>query len=239
MTRATTIARRELSSYFFSPIAYVAMAFFLIACGFAFWDDFQPGEMAGMRNLFNWMVWFLVAIIPLLSMGLLSQEWATGTIETLMTAPVAETDVVLGKFLGSLAFFVVMLAPTLLYLVVQAIYSDPSIDFGPIRSGYLGILLVGALFISIGLFCSSLTKSQIVSAVTTAALLFIITIIPWWASGKLLSDTWANIINQTVYKRYTDFSRGIVDTGHIVFFVLSTAVFLFLTTKVLESRRWK
>ncbi len=121
-------------------------------------------------------------------MGLLAQEWSTGTIETLMTAPVGETDVVIGKFLGSFGFFLVMLAPTLLYVVVLAAYANPRIDFGPIRSGYLGIILVG-LFISIGLFCSSLTRSQIVSAVATAAVLFAITIVPWWASGKMLSET--------------------------------------------------
>jgi gliding motility-associated transport system permease protein len=239
MTRTTTIARRELTSYFYSPIAYVAMAVFLIACAFTFWDDFQPGEIAGMRSLFNWMVWLLVSIIPLISMGLLAQEWSTGTIESLMTAPVAETDVVLGKFLGSLAFFLVMLAPTLLYVAVLAIYAEPRMDFGPIGSGYLGIVLVGALFISIGLFCSSLTGSQIVSAVATAAVLFLITIVPWWASGKVLSAAGTKVIDQTVFARYTDFSRGIIDSGHVVFFVLSTGVFLFLTTKVLESRRWK
>jgi ABC-2 type transport system permease protein len=239
MTRATTIARRELTSYFYSPIAYVAIAVFLVACSFTFWDDLKPGEIAGMRSLFNWMVWLLVSIIPLLSMGLLAQEWSTGTIESLMTAPVGETDVVLGKFLGSFAFFLVMLAPTLLYVVLLAVYANPAIDFGPIRSGYLGIILVGALFISIGLFCSSLTRSQIVAAVATAAVLFLITIVPWWASGKLLSQTWAKAIDQSVFKRYTDFSRGIIDTGHLAFFILSTAVFLFLTVKVLESRRWK
>src|ERR1700722_18237493 len=239
MTRATTIARRELTSYFFSPIAYVAIAVFLIACSFTFWDDFQPGEIAGMRNLFNWMVWLLVSIIPLLSMGLLAQEWSTGTIESLMTAPVGETDVVLGKFLGAFAFFLVMLAPTLLYVAILAMYANPRIDFGPIQSGYLGIILVGGLFISIGLFCSSLTRSQIVAAVATAAVLFLITIVPWWASGKLLSPTWTKVLDQTVFKRYTDFSRGIIDSGHLAFFVLSTAVFLFMTTKVLESRRWK
>jgi len=134
MTRATTIARRELTSYFYSPIAYVAMAVFLIACSFTFWDDFQPGEIAGMRNLFNWMVWLLVSIVPLLSMGLLAQEWSTGTIEALMTAPVSESDVVLGKFLGSFAFFLVMLAPTLLYAAILALYANPRIDFGPIRA---------------------------------------------------------------------------------------------------------
>ncbi len=239
MRRATVIARRELLSYFFSPIAYVAMFVFLLACAFTFWDDFQPGEIAGMRNLFNWMVWLLVSIIPLLSMGLLAQEWSSGTIETLMTAPVQEVEVVLGKFLGSFAFFIVMLAPTLLYVAVLAMYATPRIDFGPIASGYLGIILIGGLFISIGLFCSSLTRSQIVAAVATAAVLFAITIVPWWASGKLLSQTWVTILNQSVFKRYTDFSRGIIDSGHLVFFILTTAVFLFFTTKVMESRRWK
>jgi ABC-2 type transport system permease protein len=239
MLRAPTIARRELTSYFYSPIAYVAMFVFLIACAFTFWDDFQPGEIAGMRNLFNWMVWVLVWIIPLLSMGLLAQEWATGTIESLMTAPVMETDVVMGKFLGSLVFFLVILAPTLLYVAILAIFATPKMDFGPIRSGYLGIILVGGLFISIGLFCSSLTRSQIVAAVSTAAVLFAITIVPWWASGKMLSSTWTTVLDQTVFKRYTDFSRGIVDSGHLAFFIVSTGVFLFLTTKVLESRRWK
>jgi ABC-2 type transport system permease protein len=185
------------------------------------------------------MVWLLVSIIPLLSMGLLAQEWSTGTIETLMTAPVGEADVVLGKFLGSFGFFLVILAPTLLYVGVLAAYANPQIDFGPIRSGYLGIVLVGALFISIGLFFSSVTRSQIVSAVATAAVLFAITIVPWWASGKMLSQTSRKIIDQSVFNRYTDFSRGIIDTGHVAFFVLTTVVFLFLTTKVLESRRWK
>jgi ABC-2 type transport system permease protein len=239
MTRATTIARRELTSYFYSPIAYVAMAVFLLACGFLFWDDFQPGQIAGMRNLFDWMVWLLVSVVPLLSMGLMAQEWSTGTIETLMTAPLDETDVVLGKFLGSYGFFLVMLCPTLLYVAVLALYANPRIDFGPIISGYLGIILVGGLFTSIGLLCSSLTRSQVVAAVATAAALFTITIAPWWASGKILSNAWLNVVNQAVFKRYTDFSRGVIDSGHVVFFIVSTAVFLFLTTKVLESRRWK
>ena len=239
MTRSLTIARRELSSYFCSPIAYVVMAVFLLTCGFLFWDDFQPGQIAGMRNLFDWMVWMLVWAVPVISMGLLAQEWATGTIETLMTVPINETDVVLGKFLGSFGFFAVLLLPTLLYVEVLSLFSIPGIDLGPIVSGYLGIILVGALFIAIGLFCSSLTKSQVVAAVAAAAVLFIITIAPWWVSGKILSDFWIRVVNQTVYKRYTDFSRGVIDSGNLVFFVATTAVFLFLTIKVLESRRWK
>src|SRR5688572_7811934 len=176
MSRATVIARRELSSYFYSPIAYVAMFLFLVVAGYVFRQDFQPGQPAGMRSIFEWMVWLLVAVLPVLCMGLLAQEWAAGTIETMMTAPVEEHEVVLGKFLGSFLFFLVLLAPTLLYLVMLMLYGRP--DFGPIFSGYLGLVLVGGLFISIGLFCSSLTKSQVVAAVAAAAVLFLVTVVP-------------------------------------------------------------
>src|SRR3954469_12831916 len=147
MSRATVIARRELSSYFYSPIAYVAMFLFLIVAGYLFSQDFQPGQPAGMRSIFERMVWLFIAILPVLCMGLLAQEWATGTIETMMTAPVEEHEVVLGKFFGSFVFFLVLLAPTLLFLVMLRIFARP--DYGPIFSGYLGLILVGALFISI------------------------------------------------------------------------------------------
>jgi ABC-2 type transport system permease protein len=238
MSRAPVIARRELSSYFYSPIAYVAMTLFLVASGIAFINDFEPGQPAAMRSIFDWMIWFLVLVVPILSMGLLAQEWATGTIETLMTAPVAETDVVLGKFLGSLGLLLVLLAPTLLYVILLRIYGHP--DIGPIFSGYLGIVLVGALFISVGLFCSSLTRSQIVAAVASAAILVLITIIPWYIGSKAeLPVFWRHLVDQAVFKRYTDFSKGVLDSGNIVFFLLATGVFLFITVKVLESRRWK
>lgn len=238
MSRSIVIAKRELSSYFYSPIAYVAMFFFLLACGLLFWGDFQPGQPVAMRTLFDWMVWLLVLVVPMLSMGLLAQEWATGTVETMMTAPVEETDVVLGKFFGSFSFFVFLLFPTILYVALLALYGRP--DLGPILSGYLGVLLVGALFISIGLFCSSLTKSQIVAAVLSIALLTIVTIIPWWVGSKAnISDAWRTIMNQGVFTRYTDFSKGVIDTGNLIFFIAATAVFLFITVKVLESRRWK
>ncbi|MBV8780119.1 MAG: ABC transporter permease subunit [Phycisphaerae bacterium] len=238
MSRSMTIARRELGSYFFSPIAYVAMTLFLLASGGLFWRDFKPGEPAVMRTIFEWMVWLLVLVIPMLCMGLLAQEWASGTFETMFTAPVSETDVVVGKFVGSLLFFLVLLAPTLLYVILLRMYGQP--DYGPIFSGYLGIGLVGALFIAIGLFCSSLTRSQVVAAVSAAAILFVITIVPWWAGSEAtLSSFWRTAADQGVFSRYTDFSKGVIDTGHLVFFIATTILFLFLTVKVLESRRWR
>jgi ABC-2 type transport system permease protein len=132
----------------------------------------------------------------------------------------------------------VLLAPTLLYVVMLMIFARP--DIGPIFSGYLGLVLVGALFVSIGLFCSSLTKSQIVAAVTAAAILFVVTIVPWFAAGKAtLGEFWRKVTDQGVMARYSDFAKGVVDSGNVVYFVAATGVFLFLTVKVLESRRWK
>ena len=236
--RALVIAKRELASYFFSPIAYVAMFIFLIVCGIVFWGDFVPGQPAALRHLFESMVWMLAFAIPILSMGLLSQEWSSGTIETLMTAPVDESDVIVGKFLGSFGFFVFLLMPTILYVLMLRMYAE--LDYGPIFSGYLGILFVGALFISIGLFCSSLTRSQVIAAVLAMAVLAVVTILPWVLSSFASIPEWARkVLDQTVFQRYADFSKGVIDFGNLVFFIATTMVFLFLTTKVLESRRWK
>jgi ABC-2 type transport system permease protein len=238
MTRATVIARRELGSYFYSPIAYVAMVVFLLLCGLMFRNDFKPGQVATMRTMFDNMVLVLVFVIPVLCMGLLAQEWASGTIETMMTAPISETDIVIGKFLGSLGFLAILLIPTLLYVLMLWIYGHP--EMGPILSGYIGIILVGAMFISTALFCSSLTRSQVVAAVMAAAILSLITIVPWLAGGSTeLPEFWRKVADQAVYRRYSDFSRGVLDSANVVFFVVATAAFLFFTVKVLESRRWK
>lgn len=238
MSITGTIAKRELSSYFFSPIAYVAMILFLAVCGAAFIDDFRPGQVVAMRTIFDWMVWLLVFIVPVLCMGLLAQEFASGTVETLMTAPVTDAQVVVGKFLGAMGFLLALVLPTLLYVVLLAIYGRP--DYGPILAGYLGIFLVGALFTAVGLFCSALTRSQVVAAVSAAAILFAITVIPWWIRGKVILDQWiSKAVDQFVQTRYADFTKGVIDTGNVVFFVACTVLLLFLTTKVVESRRWR
>jgi len=240
LSKAPIIARRELFSYFVSPMAYVAMTLFLLACGFAFYQDFTPGQPALMRHLFDWMLWFLCFVVPMLCMGSISQEWASGTMEMLMTAPVTDSDVVVGKFLGSISFVSVLLAPTFIYVIMMSIFSTSHVDLGPIFSGYLGMILAGSLFVAVSLFCSSLTRSQMVAAVSAFAILAVITIVPWlvgaWAT---LPDFWRGVVNQAVYARYADFSKGVIDLGHVTFFVLMTAAFLFFTVKVLESRRWK
>ena len=239
MTRAPTIARREITSYFYSPIAYVALTLFLLVAGFFFQRDFDPGQPAGLRTVFDMMLWTLVVIVPVLCMGLLAQEWANGTVETLFTAPVGETDVVLGKWLGSLGFYGLLLLPTLIYVVLLKLYSQ--VDLGPVFTGYLGLFLVGAMFLAIGLFCSSLTRSQVIAAVSAVAILSLITVAPYLMGANLseLPLFWRKFTEWGVQSRYADFGKGVIDTGHLVFFAVITAVFLFLTVKVLEARRWK
>ncbi len=238
MNRAFVIARRELSSYFYSPIAYVAMALFLAATGVTFFNDFQPGQPAAMRSIFDWMIFFLVVIMPILSMGLLAQEWASGTMETLMTAPVDEGDVVIGKFFGSLGLLIVLLIPTLIYVLMLAIYGHP--DMGPIFTGYLGIILVGgALYF--GRTVLLVADSQPDCGGGFDGGNFGVDHDYPLAAGRQGQPARAAriAVDQAVFKRYTDFSKGILDTGNIIFFFLATFVFLFVTVKVLESRRWK
>jgi ABC-2 type transport system permease protein len=240
MSKAWVIGRRELLSYFVSPIAYVAIVVFLVASGMAFAQDFEGGRPAMMRHVFEWMLWFLAFVVPILCMGSISQEWSNGTIETLMTAPVSDTEVVLGKFIGAFSFVLVLLAPTLLYAIVLAAYATPSLDFGPVVCGYIGMILAAALFVAVSLFCSSLTRSQVVAAVSAFAILGAITIVPWLvASSVSLPGFWRWTVNQMVYARYADFSKGVLDSGHVVYFLVNAAIFLFFTVKVLEFRRWK
>jgi ABC-2 type transport system permease protein len=237
MSRALIIAKRELSSYFYSPVAYVAMTLFLFASGIFFRDDFNPGQPVEMRHTFDSMLWLLLVIIPMLGMGLLAQEWAVGTIETMMTAPVNETEVVFGKFLGSLGFFVVLLIPTIFYVLLLRLYGQP--DYGPILSGYLGMILVAGLFISITLMFSAMTAIQVVAAALAFTLLCVLTVLPWAATKVSVSPFFRNALDQLVFTRYTAFTDGSIDTGNLIFFIATTGVFLFITVKVLEWNRWK
>lgn len=239
MRISLAIARRELSSYFISPIAYVVMTLFLLVCGFYVMRDFQQGQPAGLHAVFDAMIWLLMVCVPLLSMGLIAHERAAGTLETLMTAPIRESQVVLGKFLGAMGFLLVLLLPTAIYVASLKLYS--AVDLGPIFGGYLGVLLAGALFAAIGLLCSAATRSQFVAAIVALAILFAITAVPLalMQQASTIGPSWLAIAEQGVYGRYQTFNAGIVDSAHVVFFTATTSCFLFLSVKVLESRRWR
>jgi len=164
------IARRELSATFVSPVAYVIGALFLLSAGLWFFHTvFVPGHPASLRPLFEAMAYLMIFAVPLLTMRLISEELRSGTVETLLTAPVTEAQVIGGKFLGVMGFYLALLASTLVFLLLMILYGEP--DFGVVLSGYLGMTLLGAAFVSVGLFTSCLTQHQAVAAVVAVALL--------------------------------------------------------------------
>ncbi len=238
MEKVWLLTRREVGSYFVSPIAYVAMALFLVIAGFFFaLSDFRPGAPAAMRSIFDVMMIILVFVLPIITMRAISEEQKTGTIETLLTAPVTDVEVVAAKFLGSWVFYLAVLAPTLLYVVLLEAFGEP--DLGPIASGYLGLALLGALYVAVGLFASSLTSNQVIAAVVAFVILLVLALVgPWLAT--LAPPPWRDALQMaTVRSHYIDFSQGVVDGVHVIYFVALTLYALFLTVKVLESRRWR
>ncbi len=238
MRNVWAVTQRELAACFYSPIAYVMGFLFLLATGLYFiLVTLKPGAEASLRPLFETMAVVLVFAMPLLTMRTLAEELGTGTIETLMTAPVTETQVILGKFLGVMAFYAAVLGATGIYLVIIAQHSQP--EAGLVIFGYIGMLLLGGLYVSVGLFTSSCTRHQLLAAVLAAAVLAFITILTDQL-GPLLPDIWRKVLagfNALGY--FEDFSKGIFDTGSLTYFVAATVFFLFLATKVLESQRWR
>lgn len=239
MRNVGTVTRRELSAQFYSPIAYVVIAIFLMVSGIFFLTiDFRPGAESSVRALFGgYMPLILVFMLPMLTMRVLSEEFRSGTIETLMTAPVDDADVVLGKFFGSLLFFGVMLVTTLIYPVLVAMYGP--LDVGMALCSYLGMALVGGLFIAVGVFFSACTSNQVIAVVCSFVLLAIFTFLAEYL-GSISEGTLRVVLQHlAVLSHYQDFTRGLIDTNHVVYFLTTTGVFLFLAVKVLEFRRWR
>ncbi|MEX2672266.1 MAG: ABC transporter permease [Phycisphaeraceae bacterium] len=238
MATALNIARREMTSFFYSPIAYVVMCVFLLMSSLMFLSTvFAPGQPATMRPLFFWIVWILVAIVPAISMRLLSEELRSGTVEPLMTSPVTDVQVVLGKWLGGLGFFAVILVPTMAYVAFLAAFSQP--DYGPIFTGYLGLLLVGGLYMAIGTFASVMTRNQIIAFLVTVFIILNFTVATYFLPRHLPVE-WAQAIYYlNVNEQFDDFAKGLIDTSNFVYFLSGTALFLLMAVKALESRKWR
>lgn len=239
MSNVTTIARRELGAYFLSPIAYAVIAIYLFASGLAFGlGNFAPNGEASLRPLFEfWMVLILVFVLPMLTMRLISDELRSGTIETLMTLPITETQIVLGKFFGAFVFYLILLAALLPYPLFLAMYGD--VDVTLLLCHCVGLLFLGGLYIAAGLFFSSCTKHQVIAVLMSFALLALMTFASHALAQKF--EGWMRALLQqlSVRTHFHDFVRGMFDTNHVIFFLSTTALFLFLTVKRLEMRRWQ
>lgn len=238
MKNICPLTQRELAASFLSPIAYVVGCVFLIVTAVFFLKDVMvPGNEASMRPLFVAMSGILVFVVPLLTMRSVSEEYASGTIETLMTSPVSEAEVILGKFFGVFVFYAALLSTTLLHLVILLAYSKAQL--GVIVFGYVGMLLVGAMFISVGLFASACTKHQLLAAVVGMAILSIFTFVVNYGADYVGQKFRSVLLSMNVLHQFDDFTKGYLDTKSVVFFVSMTVFFLFLGTKVLESKRWR
>ena len=234
------IAWKETKSYFSSPMAYI-VALFFVAWN-AIWfvrgtiDTAFPEATIRSFLYFSLTPWIIMLLSAVLTMRLFAEEAKMGTLELLLTAPVRDLEVVLGKFLATFAMMLATLALTLYFVLLLFWYGDP--DTGPLLSGYLGIILLWATTLSIGLFASSLTNNQIVSFVVTTAIsgvFFVIDI----AAGQLTGLA-ADILSQSsLLFHLDDFARGIVDISHVIYYISSTAAFLFLTVISLDMRRWR
>jgi ABC-2 type transport system permease protein len=235
MRNVITIATRELVSYFTSPMAYVAMFFYLGVCGLIFILSTATGQAkADMTGMFHSMVFLMLMLAPVLTMGLLAQETNSGTYELLMTKPLRDTEVVIGKWLGAVALFSAILLVTLEFPLLYEAFGSP--DWGQTLSGYIGILLCGLAFLAVGVFASSLTSNQIAAWLMATFMLLFFWLVGWLSYG---GTSWLGNVAKalSVYENFGDFERGMLDAKNVVYFLSVTFFFLFLTVRSLESRR--
>jgi ABC-2 type transport system permease protein len=236
MKNVWAVATRELRSYFLSPLAYVVIALFLALSGYLFALILANGRQASLQGLVQNVSVLYLFIVPAISMRLLAEEQRSGTIELLLTNPVQEWEIVTGKFLASVLLVVVMLALTLLYPLFLYIFGSP--DTGPIITGYVGILLQAAAFLSVGLWASSLSSNQIVAAIIAFALLLVL-----WLSdnlGQFLGGTVGSIVSYTsVINHFQSFPQGVIQSNDVIYYMTLILGGIVLSTLSLQSRRYR
>jgi ABC-2 type transport system permease protein len=250
------IFKKEMRLYFTSPVAWVVLFMFLLVMGYFFYSIFAFYSMASMqaamnpamardlnpndsvlRPLFsNIAIIMLLSLMPLLTMRLFAEERQSGTIELLLTYPVRDGAVLAGKYLAALALYLILLGLTLLYPGLVAYFTR--VEWGPILSGYLGLVLTGAVFLAVGVLVSSLTENQIVAGFGTFGILLGFWVVGWgaeFAGGNL-----RGVLQYLSIGDHLDgFTRGLIDTKDLVYYATGVALALFLTLRSLESKRWK
>lgn len=238
MRNIVAIAYKELSTYFTSPMAYIIAGVFFALTGVFFINSVdQPFADASVRGMLQNTAFFIMPLIPpLMTMRLLAEEQKMGTLELLLTAPVRDYEVVLGKFFASFVILAATVLLTYFYVAILMYYSNP--DLGPVFSGYLGMLLYCTTTLAIGLLASALTGNQIVAATVGFGLILMFSLVGNVAA--VVGGAAATILSHlSMIDHYNPFSRGVVDTTDIAYFVVMSAVFLFLAVRVVESRRWR
>lgn len=252
------IFKKELKSYFTSPVAYVVITIFLVVTGYFFYAILASFSRLSfeatlnpmlarelhllnitetvVRPLFGNISVVMLLMMPVLTMRLFSEEKKTGTMELLLTYPLTDMQVLLGKFLACGVVLVTMLLLTILYPILIVAFGEP--ELGPIITGYIGLFLMGMAFISLGIFASSLTENQVIAATTSFGVLII-----FWVMGFSIGLTGPTLERLLSYIALTEhlegLAKGVVDTEDIIYYLVCIILFLFLTLRVLESKRWR
>ena len=257
MTLAKTgaIFRRELLYAFNSVVAYAVTTVFVLLAGYFFYNllgYFNIASIQAMQNpagapglnltegvvrpLFSNIAVILILILPLLTMRLISEERKSGTAELLFTFPISDWDAIVGKYLATLTVFAVMILLTVLYPLLLFKHANP--ELGPIITGYFGLFLIGAAYIAMGLFFSTLTDNQLVAGVSTFGCGLLFLIIAWLK--PFVSTTAASVLGQlSILEHFSSFSTGILDTNDVIYYLNFIVFFLFLSSRVLDSNRWR
>ena len=252
MTNILAIARKELKGYFSSPIGYVVVGMYALLFGFFYaaalnWFvrmSMQGPAMGGgpvniqqmIRPVMMNSVVVNLLVVPLITMRTYAEEKRSGTIELLMTSPVTDFQIIVGKFLGAMALYAAMVGITLIHMAILFVYGSP--EWKPIVTGYAGLLLLGGCFVSIGLFFSSLTRNQIVAAMFTFAVLLLFWLLDW--VGSLTGPTMEKVITyMSITSHLDDFVRGVIDSQHLVYYLSFITFGLFITAKAVDSERWR
>ena len=253
--RVWPIFKKEMRLYFTSPVAYVVLTIFLVIAGWFFYNIFAFFTLASMQSAMNPAMArelnvtdsvmrplvsnisvILLLLMPLVTMRLFSEERRSGTIELLLTYPVRDGAVLVGKYLAALALYALMLALTLLYPGIVVYFAR--LEWGPLVTGYAGLLLMGGTFIAVGIFASSLTENQIVASITTFGILLILWVIGW--SADYVGGVWGKVLQHLSLIEHNDnFAKGVLDTKDVIYYLNFIALALFLTLRSLEARRWK
>ncbi len=252
MRNVLTIAGKELRSYFTSPVGWVVMGFFALLFGYFFFAhlDFfvrrsMQSAMGGspvnvnqdmIRGVFSNATIIILFLMPMITMRTYAEEKRSGTIELLLTSPVTDIEIVLGKFFGAVGFFVALMGVTMLDMSLVFIFGNPEVM--PVLTAYLGLLLMGGAFISLGLFVSSTTKNQVVAGAATFVVLLLLWVISWVGSS-FGPNTAAVLSYLSITEHFDDFSKGVIDTKHVLYYLSVTAFGLFLTVKSVDTERWR
>jgi len=246
------IAEKELRAYFASPMAYVIIGFFLLPFGVFFYlylqmfvqNSMGMNQFGGNMNVNQQVIRFVLQnasviilfIMPMITMRTYSEEKRSGTIELLLTSPVSDVEIILGKFFGALGLYSAMLLVTLLYMAILFVYGSP--EWRPLVAAYLGLLLMGAAFVSMGLLISSTTNNQIVAGIVTFVVFLLFWIIGWF--GDTAGPTLGPVTQYlSITEHFDDFSKGVIDTKHVIYYLSLITFGLFLTAKSVDTERWR